>query len=285
MGERAVTGYAAIAAEYGFPCTFFVHPETIKAQAPMFMAMEAAGHCVGLHMHPWKYAASHHKGERYFCHFGDLTEQAGMALLAEAATLFNEAMGRHPLWFRPGTFSANDSSFRVLAASGFRGGSISAPERVYRATRSVWTGCEPDPHRPNATFRQLAGDLDFGNMPLSADFSHILSSPDGRRMPADLRPDTDWEGRHGITYRAIAENIVAQVTARAPAVPVLNAISHNMFEYRDAADPFTQRFREMLEELSGACARVGLKPVGTTVANIAERAIQVRPPPEEFAYI
>ncbi|WP_372623556.1 polysaccharide deacetylase family protein [Falsiroseomonas sp.] len=285
MGERAVTGYVGIAREYGFPCTFFVHPETITAQAAMFRSLEADGHCVGLHMHPWKYAFSRYQGAKYRCHFGDLTEQEGTALLAEASVLFHEAMGRHPSWFRPGTFSANDSTFRVLAALGFRGGSISAPERVYRATRSVWTGCEPDPHRANATFRQLAGELEFGNMPLSADFSQVLTAPNGRRMPADFRPDTDWKGQFGITYRSIAENIVDQVKARAPAVPVLNAISHNMFEFRDAADPFTQRFREMLDEMCAACARAGLKPVGTTLADIVERALQVRPPEEEFAYI
>jgi hypothetical protein len=285
MGERAVTGYVEIAREYGFPCTFFVHPETIMAQADMFKALEGAGHCVGLHMHPWKYSASRHQGSKYFCHFGDLTEQDATTLLTEAATLFHQAMGRHPRWFRPGTFSANDSSFRILAALGFRGGSISAPERVYRATRSVWAGGEPDPHRANATFRQLAGDLEFGNMPLSADFSQVLTASNGRRMPADFRPDTDWKAQFGISYRSIADNIVGQVTVRAPAVPVLNAISHNMFEYRDAGDPYTQRFREMLEEMCGACVRAGLRPVGTTVADIAERAIEVRPSEEEFAYV
>jgi hypothetical protein len=285
MGERAVTGYVEIAREYGFPCTFFVHPETITAQAAMFRSLEADGHCVGLHMHPWKYSFSRYEGDRYRCHFGDLTEQEATALLAEASVLFQEAMGRHPHWFRPGTFSANDSTFRVLAALGFRGGSVSAPERVYRQTRSVWAGCEPDPHRANATFRQLAGELAFGNMPLSADFSQVLTAQDGRRMPADFRPDTDWKGQFGTTYRSIAENIAGQVKARAPAVPVLNAISHNMFEFRDAADPFTQRFREMLDEMCGACVRAGLRPVGTTIAEISERALQVQPTEEDFAYI
>lgn len=285
MGERAVLGYAEIAKRYGFPCTFFVHPETILAQADMFRALEREGHCVGLHVHPWKYSYWRYGGERYRAHFGDLSEADATALLAEASALFHQAMGRPPPYFRPGTFSANDSSFRVLAALGFRGGSVSAPERVYRETRSVWSGCEPDPHRANATFRQIAGGLPFGNMPLSADLSQILTAPNGRRMPADFRPDTDWPGQYGVSYRSIAENILAQVIRRAPAVPVLNAISHNMFEYRDPADAVCQRFRVMLDELAGACERAGVKPVGTTVADIAERAVRVSPPEEEFAYI
>jgi len=71
----------------------------------------------------------------------------------------------------------------------------------------------------------------------------------------------------------------------APALPVLNAISHNMFESRDPADPFTQRFKEMLDEIFAACERAGLLPVGTTLADVAERAIGVLPPEEEFAFI
>ncbi|MCC7425886.1 MAG: polysaccharide deacetylase family protein [Alphaproteobacteria bacterium] len=285
FGERAVTGYAEIAKGYGFPCTFFVHPETILAQAPMFKALKADGACIGLHMHPWKYSFWRYGGKRYFDHFGGLSEQDQVALLAESLALWHEAMGEQPLYFRPGTFSANDAAFRVLASLGFRGGSISAPERVYRETRSVWAGTEPDPHCGHPSIRQMAGELPFANMPLSADFSRILSTPSGRRMPADFRPDTDWPGQYGISYRTIAENIVAQVKARNPAVPVLNAISHNMFDFRDPADPFCQRYRTMLDEICAACERAGLKPVGATLADIADRTLPLKPPAEEFAYV
>ena len=285
MGERSVSSYVEIARSYGFPCSFFVHPETIAAQTDLFKTMEADGHCVGLHMHPWKYSLSRYGGERFHCHFGDLNEQAASILLAEAITLFREAMGRHPNWFRPGTFSANDTSFKVLSDLGFRGGSISAPERVYRATRSIWTGCEPDPHRPHASFRQLAGDLKFGNMPLSADFSRVLTLSNGRRMPPDFRPDTDWQGQFDISYRSIAENILSQVLARKPEVPVLNSISHNMYEFGRADDPYTQRLRQMLDEICEACEREGVKPVGATVGEIAEQAIRGRSEEEDFAYI
>ncbi len=80
MGERAVLGYAGIAKEYGFPCTFFVHPETILAQADLFRQLEREGHCVGLHMHPWKYSYWRYRGERYRAHFGDLSDAEATAL-------------------------------------------------------------------------------------------------------------------------------------------------------------------------------------------------------------
>lgn len=68
-------------------------------------------------------------------------------------------------------------------------------------------------------------------------------------------------------------------------MPVLNAISHDMFERRNPADRFTQRFKEMLDEICAACERAGLRPAGTTLADVAERAIGVLPPEDEFAFI
>jgi len=285
MGERAVMGYWEIAQSYGFPVTYFVHPETILAQAPLFKELKSSGACIGLHMHPWKYALWRHGGRRFMAHFGALSEPDQIALLSEASALWQEAMGEAPLYFRPGTFSANDATFRVLAALGFRGASISAPERVYREIRAIWTGTEPDPHLANSTFRHMPGDLRLANMPLSADFSRVLSGPNGRRMPADFRPDTDWPEQHGISYRTIAENILNQVVARAPAVPVLNAISHNMYEYRDSSDTTCRRYRTMLEEMCAACSRAGITPRGATLANISDRVLSSSPVPETFLYI
>jgi hypothetical protein len=51
-------------------------------------------------------------------------------------------------------------------------------------------------------------------MPLSADFPRALQGPVGRSMYADFRPDVDWPGQYGVSYRTIATNIVAQVLER-----------------------------------------------------------------------
>ena len=50
-----------------------------------------------------------------------LSEDDQVALLSEASALWQDAMGARPLYFRPGTFSANDAVFRVLGAVGLRG--------------------------------------------------------------------------------------------------------------------------------------------------------------------
>lgn len=272
-GERAIRGYAEIARSHGFPVTFFVHPEAALAQGAVFNELASQGACLGLHMHPWKYSVWRHQGRRYMAHYGGLDESDQRSLLSEAAALWHEAIGYRPLYFRPGTFSANDSVFKVLAELGFRGGSCSAPGRMLPEFCAIWTGADPDPHRANATFRQVRGDLDFAEMPISADFAALLTGRNGRRMHADLRPDTDWPGQYGVAWKTIATNIVAQVLERNPAVPVITMITHNHYEYRDANDPTTLRLRTMLDELSRACAAAGVRPVGATLADVVDAVL------------
>ena len=282
LGERAVRGYWEMAQSLGFPVTYFVHPETAVAQTSMFNELAGKGACLGLHMHPWKYSLWKHAGKRYMAHYGALPESEQRELLREASAVWSEAIGSRPLYFRPGTFSANDSIFKVLAECGFRGGSCSAPGRVLPEFRAIWTGTEPDPHRANAEFRQAQGNLDFAEMPLSADFSALLKGRVGRRMHADLRPDTDWEAQYGVSYKTIARNIVAQVIERNPAVPVINLMTHNHYDFRNERADATRRLHVVFEELKLACAAAGVHAVGATLANIADAVLAAPPVKEAF---
>lgn len=281
-GEDAVRGYVEIAAQYGLPVTLFVHPEAAVAQASMFRELESKGACLGLHMHPWKYAFWRHQGKKYLAHYGGLSVTEQKDLLAESSAIWAEAIGHRPEYFRPGTFSANDAIFQVLQSQGFRGGSCTAPGRFIPEMQAIWVGGQPDPHRANPNFRQALGALDFANMPLSADFSKSLSGPAGRSMYADFRPDVDWPGQYDVSYRTIATNIVAQVRERAPAVPVLNAITHNHYAYRDTADPVYRRLRVMLDEMMAACDAAGVKSVGSTLKDVADAVLALPPVQEPF---
>lgn len=276
-GENAVQGFAQAAKEYGLPITLFVHPEAAVAQAQVFKELEKQGACLGLHMHPWKYSLWRHRGRRYFAHYGGLSTIEQQELLAEASGLWREAIGHRPDYFRPGTFSANDSIFQVLEAQGFRGGSCSAPGRLIPEMQAIWTGAQPDPHRANAAFRQATGGLNFANMPLSADFSRVLAGPSGRSMFADFRPDIDWPGQYEISYRTIAANIVNQVCERGPAVPVLNSITHNHYAYRNPTDAVYGRLRMMLDEMLAACHKAGLRVSGATVKDVADEVLALPP--------
>jgi hypothetical protein len=281
-GEDAIRGYVEIAAQYGLPVTLFVHPEAAVAQSAMLRELEGNGACLGLHLHPWKYSLWRHDGRKYLAHYGGLTAVEQDALLGEAAAIWAQCIGHQPLYFRPGTFSANDAIFQVLAARGFRGGSCTAPGRLIPEMQAIWTGGQSDPHRANAIFRQSLGALDFANMPLSADYSRLLAGPAGRSMYADLRPDVDWPGQYDVSYRTIATNIVKQVGERAPQVPVLNTITHNHYAYRNAADMVYRRLRVMLDEMLAACHAAGLRTVGSTLEDVADEVLALPPVREAF---
>jgi hypothetical protein len=119
-------------------------------------------------------------------------------------------------------------------------------------------------------------------MPLSADFSRLLAGPAGRSMYADFRPDVDWPGQYDVSYRMIATNIVKQVRDRAPLVPVLNAITHNHYAYRDAADPVYRRLRVMLDEMLAACKAAKLRVSGATLKDVADQVLAHPPVRESF---
>ena len=157
-----IEAYVQRAKSHGFPVSFMIHPEVTHEHKALFNQLEEDGACLGLHLHPWKFLDG-----RYKAHFGGLTRDEQRDILGEAIEMWSDAMIRKPLWFRPGTFSANDNTMPLLAELGFRGGSISLPGRVYPDMCAVWAGAPPDPHFGHAAFRHLPGELDFVNIPLS----------------------------------------------------------------------------------------------------------------------
>ena len=270
LGRRATEGYADIVREYGFPVTFFIHPEAAVAQADMFRDLRAGGASLALHMHPWKYSMWRYQGKRYMAHYGGLTEQEQRDLLIESSAMWADALGEKPTLFRPGTFSANDAIFKVLAELGFKGGSCSVPGRMMPEMRAVWTGAEPDPHRTDPSFRQVRGTLDFVNVPVSTDFSTLLEGRLGRRLHPDLRPDIDWEAEYGVTYPEIARNLVRQIMERKPTVPAICFISHNHYDYCDEKDPATIRLRQSLEALRQACDEADIHAKPATIHDVVD---------------
>lgn len=272
--ERFVRGYTAIAKEHGFPVSFFLHPEVALDQAGLFHELERDGANIdGLHLHPWKYGDG-----RFRAHFGGLSADQQYAVVSEAAALYRHGMGRRPKYFRPGTFSANDNTYRVLVDLGFEGGSISAPERNFVDINAVWNGAPKDPHRAHPNFRQCRGDLPFANMPLTSDFS-TPGMLNGREYFRDLRPDFD-DQEEG--FRRIVDNVVGQVVGRAPAVPVINLVTHNDNDYGDPDNRVCRNLRVILREINEACRRAGVAAAGTTMDEVCRMVMAVPVMPEAF---
>jgi hypothetical protein len=271
--ERFIRAYAALAGERGWPVSFMIHPEVTHAHPGLLLDLERDGACLGLHIHPWKFADGAYKA-----HFGGLRPEEQYAIVSEAVAMWYGGMGKRPRYFRPGTFSANDATFRVLADLGFRGGSVSLPGRVYPDMNAVWAGAELDPHRGHAAFRHVAGDLDFVNVPLSVDVSRV-ENRDGRLFHWDLRPD--WQAAD---YRLIAGNIVGQVLARRPLAPVIHMVTHNDNDFSDPEDRVSRNYRTVLREIADACRRHGATPVGATFATIADLVREGRRRDDAFVY-
>lgn len=251
--ERYIIGYDRYAREYGYPVSYMIHPEVTPNHSELFLQLEAEGACLGLHVHPWKFSDGHYKA-----HFGGLSQPEQLAILSEATAMWQANMGKRPRFFRPGSFSANDSTFEALDTLGFLGGSCSIPGRVYPDLNAVWAGATPDPHRANRVFRQVPGNLDFVNVPLSVDLSsHEVRG--GREFCWDLRPD--WQNAD---YRVIATNIVEQVVARDPQVPVVHMVTHNDNDYSNPDDRVCRNYQTVLRELTDAIRRVGAEPTGAT---------------------
>jgi len=275
--ERFIRGYVDRAAEFGFPVTFFIHPEATLEHAALFEEMKGRGCCVeGLHLHPWKF-----RDGKYRSHFGGMSESDMRACVSEAISMWQSGMGRRPLYFRPGTFSASDSAYRVLADLGFRGGSCSIPGRIWPRMNAVWTGAEPDPHRAHPVFRQLVGNLPFANMPVSVDFSRTTVSrgtkieavdPESASLGAntveghpDMRPDV-----RDADYQSIARNMVSQVRARGATIPVINCVTHNDNDYTDPADRVRGNLMCSMQAMADAAAAAGMEPVGSTIETVCD---------------
>ncbi|MEX2534789.1 MAG: polysaccharide deacetylase family protein [Trueperaceae bacterium] len=271
--EGYVRAYFDLAGAYGFPVSFFLHPEVAEEQSELFLDLESKGGCLGLHLHPWKFG-----DRKYQAHLGGLSEEDQRAVISEAAALWQRSIGRRPEYFRPGTFSANDATFRVLVDLGFRGGSISAPGRVYEDLNSIWTGAVKDPHRANPIFRQRRGTLDFANIPLTHDYS-TLENKNGRLFHRDLRPDYE-----DADYHKIASNIVEQIMEREPEIPMITMVTHNDHDYTDPNDRVRKNYDIVLEEISSACERAGLRTVGTTIDKICDMILGTPVAEDQFVH-
>ncbi len=254
--RNAILGYWNVAQACGFPVTYFIHPETAVLHRNLFLSLQAQGACLGLHIHPWKYADG-----RYSGHFGEMSEDMQRALLKEAIEMWEDALGHRPVYFRPGTFSANDSTYRVLCDLGFSGGSVSIPGRVWPEFACIWAGADPHPHRAHPYFRQLCGELPFVEVPLSVDFQ--LPVHDGNAFYyQDLRPDRN------IAHQTVLKDILGRLAAAEGKCLTLSLDTHNDHDFSDREHLWYRRLVSVLESIHPMCRALGMEAVGSTIAEV-----------------
>jgi peptidoglycan/xylan/chitin deacetylase (PgdA/CDA1 family) len=222
----------------------------------VYRDLAAQGHEVGLHLHPAE------QGYDEFLGVYGPEEQA--TIILQAAEALAEAFGARPLAFVPGYHSANDHTFPVLEALGFRHGSVSMPTRDLPHLACVWGHSPLDPHYAHRFHRSLAGDVDFVDIPGTVD---VDSRMWGGAHPQDLRVELVDAKNHWYTIHKNVQRLVASGVA----LPVkhLQAITHNIFDFLDPRDFRRETLEGIITAARQICEEAGARLVPATLAEIA----------------
>ena len=171
FGARSVSGFCDVLEAFKLPATLFVVPDAAVEQGALLRKIaEETESELGLHLHPqcWK---DHYLDVEVHDYLGGYTADEQHAMLAEVLDQVGDSLGDIPRAFRGGNFSANDDTFRVLCELGFTHGSVSQPGRSVTRFKACWKGAHLDVHFAHRAFRQVPGDLDFVEVPLTSDQS------------------------------------------------------------------------------------------------------------------
>lgn len=257
--RRAIEGYTRIAKEFGFLTTIFIHPEVAKDQPELFLKLEETGNCLGLHLHPYKMEVGDYKYDLGAYSYDEQTK-----ILEDAIKVWEKALGHRPLYFRAGYFSANDNTFRVLKRLGFKGGSLSIPGRILTEHYSLWSGSELSPHRANLNFRQLKGDSDFVEVPMSVDLKRPLTKGDAGEKGYEWLyvPSTRYD------HKNIVKNIMERCRSNSSRLHIIGTDTHNDQDYLNPEHPSTQNYKIILNILNSLSKELSVKTIGSTLESL-----------------
>lgn len=261
LSERAIGGYIESCAARDIPVTLFLHPEVAAYHTAMLLDLERNGHCLGLHLHPYKLAEA-----GYRLDLGAYSAQQQGQLIGDALQRWRRIIGHHPAYFRAGYFSANDATYAVLEQLGFTGGSVSIPGRVLPAHQSVWAGAVDCPHRADAVFRQTSGAARFIEIPVSVDYRR----PVKRGAAGEAGFEWPYLAATGYDFRAITIDIVERFRKEGPRFPVFVMDVHNDQDFSDPQHPASRNLQTVLDTLSSEAARYDLTVRALTLETLCK---------------
>jgi len=257
LGERAIRGLGEVFAQTGVKGTFLVIPGDLRAHGAVYRELQAAGHEIGLHVHPAD------QGYEEFLGVYSAEDQA--RIVAEARDAFCAAMDRPPRAIVPGYGSANDHTFPVFEALGFTHGHASFPTRDLPQCACVWGSSPRGCHYPHRYNRCLEGDVDFVDIPPTIDAQSRMW---GGRHPQDLRVELVDAKNHWYT---IDKDLKRQVDAGEDvATPYIRALTHNVFEYGRPDDFRRETLLGIIQAVRERCEAYGCRMQPATLAEIAE---------------
>ena len=264
--ERSIRGYVAIANDYGFPVTLFVHPEVAAAHPDLLLELQGGGACLGLHLHPYKL-----RGRDYKFDLGAYSADEQRQIVSEAMEAWERALGQKPRYFRGGVFSANDSTFQVLHELGFNGGSLSCPGRVLPEAYAIWAGAEPYPHQAHLNFRQTRGRSDFIEVPISVAFHRPMEQGDRGEQGYEWPYIPSGNYNHPEVIRDILQRFKADSARHGTIV----TDTHNDMNYADPDHHASKKLRAILDSIDSLCVDMAMQPAGVTIETVRDMILSI----------
>jgi peptidoglycan/xylan/chitin deacetylase (PgdA/CDA1 family) len=218
LGLKAIQGLGEIYEEAKIKGSFMVIPNDMKVHYKFYQELDAAGHDIGLHIHP--------ADQGYDEFFGVYGFDTQVKILKEGIDIFSQLFGKAPTSFTPGYGSANDHTFPALEAVGLKQGLVSIPTRDLTQCACVWGSSPLFCHYPHRYNRCLEGDIDFVNIPGTIDPESRMW---GGKHPQDLRVELVDAKNH---YYTIEKAIKRQLNNNVP-VKYIKVLTHNIFDYSD----------------------------------------------------
>lgn len=257
--ERSILGFADILRGEGMHATFFIVPETAEKHAEHWLRLEGEAFELGLHLHPQSLGDG--SWQEYL---GAYPVDDQRRLLDIGIEIWQMALGRRPLAFRPGNFSASDATYALLTELGFTHGSVSVPGRCAPNFRAVWSGAHPYVHRAHAAFRLIAGSLPFVEIPVTEDLTRVKVESAEMHLPFELRVEFGDPDAHGLTIG----NALAAMQETGPPLYVLVGMTHNHIDYSTADSPHVQALLGMIGHVRRVADENGVDLVPASLERI-----------------
>jgi hypothetical protein len=132
---------------------------------------------------------------------------------------------------------------------------------------AVWAGAELHPHRANLSFRQISGDSDFMEVPISVDTSRPMTR--GDRHEAGF--EWPYIPSQSYNHRAVVRGILTQSVEDGTPFPTYVTNTHQDQDYAHPFHPASVNLQSVFQTLRETADELQVGLIGTTIAEMAGR--------------
>ena len=255
LGRRSSLGFADVLEAAGCKATYYCIPSEAAANRDVYEDLQRRGHGIGLHVH-----AADLGYEEFLGIYGPDDQRD---ILRRSTDRFEQSMGFRPGGVCLGYGSCTDHTRPILVELGLNHGMTQVPGRILPECASVAAGAPLDPYYAHRWNRVLCGDLDFVEIPNTAD-------PDSRmwggKHPQDLRVELVDAKNH---YYTILKAVQRQLASNTPLVTIVGC-THNIFDYDDPKDFRRRTLEGIIAHVKRIAEQHELELIGMTEQEVAD---------------